>query len=128
MLCVKNLSFQLVFKRLSILQYFNIYTIFLMYYTFFYLKVPKRKIFDRSDFPDFYTIKSLCVGDLGVKIKIFFNNNYGFIWGCKVPYTYAQCIFKEVIFLSFGQKKFFSVELLRSLVSVNNDFFKFFIY
>ncbi len=36
------------------------------------LKVPKRELFDRSDFPDFYTIKSLCVGDFGVKIKFFF--------------------------------------------------------
>ncbi len=34
-----------------------------------YLKVPKREIFDRSDFPDFYTIKSLHVGYFGVKIK-----------------------------------------------------------
>ncbi len=34
----------------------------------FYLKVPKREIFDRSDFPDFYTIKSLREGDFGVKI------------------------------------------------------------
>jgi hypothetical protein len=33
------------------------------------LKVPKRDIFYRSDFPDFYTIKSLRVGDFGVKIK-----------------------------------------------------------
>jgi hypothetical protein len=33
------------------------------------LKVPKREIFDRSDFPDFYTIKSLRVGDFEVKIK-----------------------------------------------------------
>ncbi len=33
------------------------------------LKVPKREIFDRSDFPDFYTLKSLRVGDFGVKIK-----------------------------------------------------------
>jgi len=33
------------------------------------LKVPKREIFDRSDFSDFYTIKSLRVGDFGVKIK-----------------------------------------------------------
>jgi hypothetical protein len=32
-------------------------------------QVPKREIFDRSDFPDFYTIKSLCAGDFGVKIK-----------------------------------------------------------
>jgi hypothetical protein len=33
------------------------------------LKVPKREIFGRSDFPDFYTIKPLRVGDFGVKIK-----------------------------------------------------------
>jgi hypothetical protein len=33
------------------------------------LKVPKREIFNRLDFPDFYTIKSLRVGDFGVKIK-----------------------------------------------------------
>ncbi len=32
------------------------------------LKVPKREIFDRSDFPDFYTIKFLREGDFGVKI------------------------------------------------------------
>ncbi len=32
------------------------------------LKVPKREIVDRSDFPDFYTIKSLQEGDFGVKI------------------------------------------------------------
>ncbi len=31
-------------------------------------------IFDRSDFPDFYTIKSLRVGDFGVKIKKKFKN------------------------------------------------------
>jgi hypothetical protein len=33
------------------------------------LKEPKREMFDRSDFRDFYTIKSLRVGDFGVKIK-----------------------------------------------------------
>jgi hypothetical protein len=33
------------------------------------LKVPKREIFDGSDFPDFHTIKSLRMGDFGVKIK-----------------------------------------------------------
>ncbi len=38
------------------------------------LKVPKREIFDRSDFPDFYTMKSLRVGDFGVKIKKTFKN------------------------------------------------------
>jgi hypothetical protein len=38
------------------------------------LKVPKREIFDRSDFPDFYTMKSLRVGDFGVKIKQIFKN------------------------------------------------------
>ncbi len=30
------------------------------------LKVPKREIFDRSDFPDFYTIKSRPEGNFGV--------------------------------------------------------------
>ncbi len=34
-----------------------------------YLKVPKCEIFDRSDFHDFYPIKSLWEGDFGVKIK-----------------------------------------------------------
>jgi hypothetical protein len=38
------------------------------------LKVPKREIFDRSDFPDFYTMKSLRVGDFGVKITNFLKN------------------------------------------------------
>jgi hypothetical protein len=38
------------------------------------LKVPKREIFDRSDFPDFYTIKSLRVGDFGVKIEKILKN------------------------------------------------------
>ena len=72
-----------------------------------FLKVPKREIFDRSDFPDFYTIKSLRVGDFGVKIKNLLKNIWGFIQGCEVPYAYAQSIFKEVIFISFGQKIFF---------------------
>ncbi len=39
------------------------------------LKVPKREIFDRLDFPDFYTIKPLWVGDFGVKIKKKLKNN-----------------------------------------------------
>ncbi len=39
--------------------------------TFTPLKVPKCEIFDRSDFPDFYTIKSRPEGDFGVKIKKF---------------------------------------------------------
>ncbi len=38
------------------------------------LKVPKREILDRTDFPDFYTVKSLRVGDFGVKIKKILKN------------------------------------------------------
>ncbi len=41
------------------------------------LKVPKREMFDRSDFPDFYTMKSLHVGDFGVKIKKNFKKYLG---------------------------------------------------
>jgi hypothetical protein len=63
----------------------------------FYLKVPKCEIFDRSDFNDFYTIKSLRKGDCGVKIKKIKKNIKGFIWGCEIPYTYAQSNFKERI-------------------------------
>ncbi len=37
-------------------------------------KVPKREKFDRWHFPDFYTMKSLRVGDFGVKIKKNFKN------------------------------------------------------
>ncbi len=48
-----------------------------MWYVFYYmmpLKVPKREIFDRTDFPDFFTIKPLRVGDFGVKIEKKFKN------------------------------------------------------
>ncbi len=38
------------------------------------LKVPKREIFNRSDIPEFYAIKSLRVGDFGVKMKKKFKN------------------------------------------------------
>ncbi len=38
------------------------------------LKVPKREIFDGSDFPDFYTIKFSWVGDLLVKILTYYFN------------------------------------------------------
>ncbi len=41
------------------------------------LKVPKCEIFDLSDFPDFYTIKSLRVGDFGVKIKKILKKYFG---------------------------------------------------
>jgi hypothetical protein len=34
------------------------------------LKVPKCEIFNRSDFHDFYTIKTFCVGDFGAKYKL----------------------------------------------------------
>jgi hypothetical protein len=39
------------------------------------LKVPKREIFDRSDFPALYTRKSSWVGDLLVKI-LTYNFNF----------------------------------------------------
>jgi hypothetical protein len=38
------------------------------------LKVPKCEICDRSDFPDFYTIKPSWVGDLVVKILTYYLN------------------------------------------------------
>ncbi len=47
------------------------------------LKVPKREMFNRSDFPDFYTIKSLRVGDFGVKKKKNLNIFRGSFRGAK---------------------------------------------
>ncbi len=41
------------------------------------LKVPKREIFDRSNFPDFYAIKSSWVCDLVVKILTYYFNFWG---------------------------------------------------
>ncbi len=38
------------------------------------LKVPKREIFDRSNFPDFYAIKSSWVCDFVVKILTCYFN------------------------------------------------------
>jgi hypothetical protein len=53
----------MLFKLLTCCSFFNIM-----------LKVPKCEIFDRSDFPDFYTIKSSWVGDLVVKILAHYFN------------------------------------------------------
>ncbi len=41
---------------------------------FLYIKVPKCEIFDRTDFHDFYPIKSLWEGAFAVKIKRFKKN------------------------------------------------------
>ncbi len=68
------------------------------------LKVPKREIFDRSDFPDFYTMKSLRVGDFGVKIKKIFNKYLGVHLGVQSSLRVCSVYFKEVFFLSWGQK------------------------
>ncbi len=69
------------------------------------LKVPKCEIFDRSDFHDFYPIKSLWEGDFGVKIKCF-KNILGLIWGREISYAYAQSNFKEGFFFSLDKKNF----------------------
>jgi hypothetical protein len=49
-----------------------------------FLNVPKREIFNRSDFPDFSTIKSLHVGGFGVKFKKNLNIFRGAFWGAKI--------------------------------------------
>ena len=56
-------------------------------------KVPKCETFDRQDFRDFYTIKSLWEGDFGVKIKKYLKN----IWGREIPYAPAQSNFKGTV-------------------------------
>ncbi len=61
--------------------------------------MPKCAIFDRSDFHDFYTIKSLWGGDFGVKIKKNVVVSFrGFIWGREIPDAYAQSNLKGDFF------------------------------
>jgi hypothetical protein len=83
--------------------------------------VPKCEIFDRSDFPDFYTIKSSWVVNLVVKIKKINSTFLGSFRGAKFLMRMLS-LFLRRFFLSLGPTKMFSVELLRPLVSVNNDF------
>jgi hypothetical protein len=89
--------------------------------------VPKREIFYRSDFPDFYTIKSLRVGDFGVNIKNFLQIFQGTFRGAKFLTRMLSLFFRR-FFSKFRPKKIFSVELLRPLVSVSNDFLRFLIF
>ncbi len=89
--------------------------------------MPKREIFDRSDFPDFYTMKSLRVGDFGVKKK-FLQIFRGSFRGAKFLTRMLSVFLRRFFFLSWGQKIFFSGELLRPLVTVKNDFLNFLIF
>jgi hypothetical protein len=88
--------------------------------------VPKCEIFDRLDVPDFYTIKSLCEGNFGVKknfvIKIF----RGSFRGAKFLMRMLSLFLRRFFFKVWAKNFFFSVELLRQLVSLNNVFLKFF--
>jgi hypothetical protein len=70
------------------------------------LKVPKREIFDRSDFPDFYNIKSLRVGNFGVKMKIFLKIFSGSFRGTKFL-TRMLSPFLRWLFSKLGPKIFF---------------------
>ncbi len=61
--------------------------------------MPKCEIFDRSDFPDFYTIKSLRVGDFGVKIKKIYKIFRGSFRGAKFL-TRMLSLFLRFFFIS----------------------------
>ncbi len=71
------------------------------------LKVPMCEILDRSDFDDFYTIKSLWGGDFRVKIKISFFIVRGSFGAAKFLTRLLRLILRR-IFLGFGQNIFFS--------------------
>ncbi len=70
------------------------------------LKVPKREIFDRSDFPDFYIMKSLRVGDFGVKIKKNLQIFRGSFRGAKFLARMLS-VFLRRFFSKLGPKKNF---------------------
>jgi hypothetical protein len=62
------------------------------------LKVPKCEIFYRSDFPDFYVIKSLRVGVFGVKIKKNFKKYLGVHFGVAKFLTQMLSLFLRKFF------------------------------
>ncbi len=72
---IKNKRIFAFFRGFSTYFFSNFFGVFPhKIVSIWYLKVLKCEIFDRSDFPDFYTIKSLRVGDFGVKIKNLLKN------------------------------------------------------
>jgi hypothetical protein len=71
------------------------------------LKVPKREIFDRSDFHDFYTKKSLSVGDFGVKIKKIYKIFRGSVRGAKFLLRMLSVFLRRFFFKVLAKKKFF---------------------
>ncbi len=72
-----------------------------------FLKVPKCEIFYHSDFPDFYTIKSLCEVDFGVKIKICIKIFRGSFGGAKFLTPLLSLFLRRFFFMSLRQKKKF---------------------
>ncbi len=76
--------------------------------------MPKREIFDRSDFPDFYTIKSLRVDDLGVKIKKNLKIFRGSFRGAKFL-TRILSLFLMRFFLKLGPKIFFFCGAMKTI-------------
>ncbi len=63
--------------------------------------MPKREIFDRSDFPDFYTMKSLCVGDFGVRGEKFL--------------THMLSLFLRRFFSKLGPRNFFFCGAIKTI-------------
>ncbi len=63
-----------------------------------YLKVPKYEIFDRWDFHDFYTIKSLEKSDFGVKTKKNLTKIFrGSFWAAKFLMRMLSLILRSTV-------------------------------
>ncbi len=76
--------------------------------------MPKCEIFDRSDFDDFYTIRSLCEGTLGFKKKFFIKIFRGSFRGAKFL-TRMLSLFLRRFFFKFGPKIFFFCGALKTI-------------
>ncbi len=89
-----------------------------------WLKVPKREIFDRSDFPDFYNMKSLRVSDFGVKIKKNLKIFRGSFRGAKFLMRMLS-LFLRRFFSKLGPNKFFFGEAIKTISLRQKRFLKF---
>jgi hypothetical protein len=95
-----------VYSCWLLLYYFHIILLSELMSQIVNLKVPKREIFNRWDFPDFNTMKSLRVGDFGVKIKKILKIFRGSFRGAKFL-TRMLSLFLRRFFSKFLPKKIF---------------------
>ncbi len=77
------------------------------------LKGPKCEMFDRSDFDNFYTIKSLCEGNFGEKIFFFIKTFGGSFRGAKFLTRMLSLFLRPLVIVNYDFKNFSFLRYLK---------------